>query len=113
WLNQFLKGEAKIEGRGERFLNMIHRDDVAGAVIAALRQGQPGEIYNAVDDEPVTQLALFQWLSNKLGREMPPSGEASTNRKRGVTNKRVSNRKLKAELGYQFIYPTYREGFGS
>jgi hypothetical protein len=28
-----------------------------------------------------------------------------------VTNKRVSNRKLKMELGYKFKYPTFREGY--
>ena len=33
------------------------------------------------------------------------------NRKRGVTNKRVSNRKLKMELGYQFKYPNFRTGY--
>jgi len=28
-----------------------------------------------------------------------------------MTNKRVSNRKLKMELGYQFKYPTFRQGY--
>ena len=45
-----------------RILNMIHRDDAAGAVIAALKSGRPGEVYNVVDDEPCTQLTFFQWL---------------------------------------------------
>jgi nucleoside-diphosphate-sugar epimerase len=93
---------------------MIHRDDVAGAIIAALEQGKAGEIYNAVDDEPVSQLDLFRWLSGKLGKEMPPiaaEGEG-VGRKRGVTSKRVSNRKIKAELGYQFKYPNFRCGYG-
>ncbi|MBL8733450.1 MAG: NAD-dependent epimerase/dehydratase family protein, partial [Planctomycetes bacterium] len=34
WLRQFLAGEARIEGEGRRLLNMIHRDDVLGCVIA-------------------------------------------------------------------------------
>ena len=50
WFKQYLKNEVRIEGKGERILNMIHRDDVAGIIIAALERGQPGEIYNAVDD---------------------------------------------------------------
>jgi nucleoside-diphosphate-sugar epimerase len=112
WLKQFLKGEARIEGKGERLLNMIHRDDVAGAIMAALQHGQPGQIYNAVDDDPVTQLALFQWLSAKLGRELPPF-VAQSLRERGTTNKRVSNRKLKDELGYRLKYPTFREGYAA
>jgi nucleoside-diphosphate-sugar epimerase len=113
WFRQFLQGTAQIEGQGEGILNMIHRDDVVGAVIAGLQRGEPGEVYNAVDEEPVSQLALFQWLAKKLGRELPPVAPAAadTFRKRGLTSKRVSNRKLKLELGYQFKYPTFREGW--
>ena len=56
---QFLKNEARMEGDGSRFLNMIHRDDLIGCIIAALKSGRAGEIYNAVDDEPVSQIELF------------------------------------------------------
>lgn len=113
WFRQFLSNEARIEGDGSRFLNMIHRDDVIGCIIAALKNGRPGEIYNAVDDEPVSQLDFFQWLAEELGRDLPPSvpENLAENRKRGVTNKRVSNRKLKTELGYQFKYPDFRSGY--
>ena len=113
WFKQYLSNEARIEGNGARILNMIHRDDVVGAIIAALKSGQPGEIYNAVDDEPVSQLHFFQWLSGPLGKELPPSvpEDAEAVRKRGVTNKKVSNRRLKMELGYQFKHPTFRQGY--
>ena len=113
WFKQFLKNDARIEGDGSRFLNMIHRDDVVGSIITALRNGRPGEIYNAVDDEPVGQLAFFQWLAEELGRDLPPivPENPEENRKRGTTNKRVSNRKLKMELGYQFKYPEFRSGY--
>jgi nucleoside-diphosphate-sugar epimerase len=113
WFKQYLSNEARIEGNGARMLNMIHRDDVAGAIIAALKSGRPGEVYNAVDDEPVSQLAFFQWLSGPLGKDLPPSApeDAEVVRKRGVTNKKVSNRRLKMELGYQFKYPTFRQGY--
>jgi len=114
WLKQFLNGQARIEAGGKRWLNMVHRDDVVAAISALLQQGTPGAIYNVVDDEPVQQLALLEWLATKLRRPLPPEIEIETtaNRKRGITNKRVSNRKLKQELGYQFKYPTFREGFG-
>jgi nucleoside-diphosphate-sugar epimerase len=113
WFRQYLKNEARIEGTGARILNMIHRDDVVGAIIAALKSGRPGEVYNAVDDEPVSQLNFFQWLSGPLGKELPPSVAEDTDaeHKRGVTNKKVSNRRLKMELGYQFKYPTFRQGY--
>lgn len=115
WFKQFLHGEARIEGKGERFLNMIHRDDVAGAIIAALEKARPPEIYNVVDDEPVTQLELFNWLATKFERKAPPFVEENRQleRKRGVTSKRVSNHKLKSELGYQLKYRTFREGVRS
>ncbi len=114
WLAQFLKGEARLDGNGTRILNMIHRDDVIGCIIAALERGKPGEIYNAVDDEPVSQLDFFSWLAATLGKPMPGSAPENTEaRKRGVTNKRVSNRKLKSELGYRFKYPTFREGYAA
>ncbi|MBU6399758.1 MAG: SDR family oxidoreductase, partial [Verrucomicrobia bacterium] len=104
WFQQYLKNEVKIEGRGERILNMIHLDDVVGVIIAALKSGRPGEIYHAVDDEPVAQLHFFRWLSETLGKWMPPFAPAAetAERKRGWTNKRILNRKLKMELGYRF-----------
>ena len=108
---QYLRDEATIDGQGERLLNMIHRDDVVGCIIAALKNGRPGEIYNAVDDEPVPQIHYFRWLSETLGKNMPPFGASLAERKRGVTSKRILNRKLKAELGYQFRYPTFRQGY--
>lgn len=113
WFKQFLKDEVRIEGKGERVLNMIHLEDVVGVVIAALKNGRAGEIYNAVDDEPVSQLKFFEWLGGALDKPLPPAvpEDADANRKRGVTNKKVSNRRLKMELGYQFKYPTFRQGY--
>ena len=113
WFRQFLKGEARIEGDGSRFLNMIHRDDVVGCIIAALKSGRAGEIYNAGDDEPVTQLKYFEWLAAELKRPMPPKIPMSPEirRKRGVTNKRVSNAKLRTELKYELQFPDFRAGY--
>ena len=110
---QFLRGEAVIEGDGSRLLNMIHRDDLTGVIRAALAHGGPGEIYNAVDDEPVTQARFYGWLAEKLARPLPPSvaADAESWRKRGVTNKQVSNAKLRKELGYEFKFPNFRAGY--
>jgi len=115
WFRQFLKNEARIEGDGSRFLNMIHRDDLIGVIIAALRGAKPGEIYNAADNEPVSQLKFFEWLAAELKRPMPPKVAANPEvwRERGVTNKRVSNAKLRAELKYKFKFPNFRKGYGA
>jgi nucleoside-diphosphate-sugar epimerase len=108
-----VEGTAVIEERGERVLNMIHRDDVIGACIAALRQGVPGETYNVVDDAPVTQREFFTWLAQATNRPLPPASPSGSTagRRRGLTHKRVSNRKLKEALNYAFKYPTFREGY--
>ena len=110
---QFLSSEARIEGNGSRFLNMIHRDDLTGVIMAALERGRPGEIYNAADNEPVTQREFFEWLATRLKRPLPPRVDAheEVRRKRGLTNKRVSNAKLRAELGYEFKFPDFRAGY--
>lgn len=110
---QYLKDAARIAGNGQRLINMIHRDDVIGIILAALKDGRPGETYNAVDDEPVAQIHFFRWLSETLGKWMPPfaSDEENAARKRGLTQKKVSNRKLKMELSYRFKYPTFRQGY--
>ena len=115
WFRQFLRGEARIEGDGSRFLNMIHRDDAVGCIIAALEHGKSGEIYNAADNEPVTQLKFFEWLAAELKRPPPPGipAEAEIRRRRGVTNKRVSNAKLRVELKYNFRFPDFRKGYGA
>lgn len=114
WLDRFRSGEASIEGDGARILNMVHRDDVAGAIVAALERGAPGRIYNVVDNEPVTQLALFEWLARRLERALPPQAQApGAPGKRGTTNKRVSNARLRKELEYELRFPSFREGFGA
>ncbi len=113
WLKQFLAGEARLEGTGGRWLNMVHRDDVIGAIIAALERGVPGQTYNVVDDEPVSQRTVFAWLAARLNKPLPPTvpEKEATNRKRGSSNKRISNQRLRRELGWAPRYPTFREGF--
>lgn len=110
---QFLRNEVKIAGKGNRIINMVHLDDLVGILVAVLKNGRPGEIYNVVDDEPVMQVHFFRWLSETLGKWMPPFGPEAEDvqGKRGSTNKRVMNRKLKMEIGYQFKYPTFRQGY--
>lgn len=110
---QYVKNEAKIPGQGARVVNMIHRDDLVEVIVAALKNGRTGEIYNAVDDEPVTLLHFYRWLAETLGKWMPPfvSEEEAGERKRALTSKKVQNRRMKVELGVQLKYPTFRQGY--
>jgi len=110
---RFMSGNAVVEGDGSRYLNMVHRDDLVETIIAAMQSGGRRGLYNITDDEPVTQLDFLKWLSETTGRPMPPfvpEPDPST-RRRGITNKRVSNKLFKETFGFKYKYPTFREGF--
>jgi nucleoside-diphosphate-sugar epimerase len=110
---ELLHGRARIDGDGSRWLNMVHRDDVAGAIVAAAAGGRPGRTYNVTDNEPVRQRDLLAWLATRLGCPMPGPREDANPRPstRAPTNKRVSNRRLRDDLGWTPRFPSYREGY--
>jgi len=106
---KFRRGEAVIEGDGLRWINQIHQRDLVAALAHLIEAGAPGEIYNATDDTPATYRDYYAWCAKFLGQPMPPHGPVNPQRKRGLTNKRVSNAKLRA-TGWQPIYPSFSEG---
>ncbi|MEZ0387598.1 MAG: shikimate kinase, partial [Verrucomicrobium sp.] len=103
----FLEGKAAIEGaEGQgRYLNQVHRDDVARTLMHLLLGGHQG-VFNVVDEAPMTQRECFRHLSARFARPMPPVAPPNNERKRAWTNKRVSNVALLA-TGYKFTYPSY------
>ncbi len=109
---KFQRGEAVIEGDGARWMNQIHQRDLVRALLHLIDHGAPGEIYNATDDTPVTQHDYYAWCAEFLGKPLPPFGPVNTQRKRGLTNKRVSNAKLRA-TDWTPIYPSFREGLAA
>ena len=102
-----------LAGRGrpalpEQWSNRIHSDDCAGVLAHLVRRFQQGEqlhsLYLATDSAPVTQHDLRCWLAAELNVEL---------RDEIVEQKairRCSNQRL-LETGYQFKYPTYKEGY--
>ncbi|PCR91703.1 SDR family oxidoreductase [Natrinema ejinorense] len=103
------------------YLNMVHRDDAAGAVRYLLEEDLArGEVVQVVDDEPASKWAFADWLAAECGREGPPTQTkaerladddvSDAGRRRILTSKRCSNDRLR-ELGYEFAYPTFREGY--
>ena len=106
---KFRRGEAVIEGDGLRWSNQIHQRDLVAALLHLIDTGNPGEIYNATDDTPVTYLDYYAGCAEFLRQPVPPFGPVNTQRKRGLTNKRVSNAKLRA-TGWRPAYPSFREG---
>jgi nucleoside-diphosphate-sugar epimerase len=92
-LKKFLGGEAVIEEDGRRYLNQIHRDDAAAAVLRLVEAGGTG-IYNVCDSRPMSQRECYEELSRIFAKPLPPSGPRDPDRKRGWTHKRVANGKL-------------------
>jgi nucleoside-diphosphate-sugar epimerase len=108
-LSKFLGGTAIIDPQGDRFVNQVHRDDIAAALFILVNQEARGaQIYNVVDDQPIPQSECYRWLAQRLNRPFPPIGKATQISKRGDSNKRVSNAKLR-QLGWTPRYPTFAE----
>ena len=89
------------------YTNRIHRDDCAGVLRHLMLLPEPSSLYLATDHEPTDRRTVTEWLSTRLGRPLP---EASPTSGRRRTNKRCNNARLLAS-GYEFRYPTFREGF--
>lgn len=104
-LKKFLSGQALIEEDGRRFLNQIHRDDAARAILHLATTRATG-VFNVSDSTPLSQLSCYQSLSGIFDRPLPPSGPRDLNRKRGWTHKQVSNAKLRAS-GWQPEFPSF------
>ena len=108
-LRMFLTGEARLENGGERYQNQAHRDDIASALLhLAKLPNDPGPV-NVTDDEPLTQRECYEWLAAKLNRPLPPDRSQTPDRKRGSSNKRVSNQKMRT-LGWAPQFPTFPTG---
>jgi nucleoside-diphosphate-sugar epimerase len=111
-LERFLRGEARIDVRTEspmtpdgRWINQIHRDDAAAAVVLALETRLTG-IFNTADRTPMTQRTIYAELARRFSRPLPPEGAPALDRKRGWTHKRVSSGKLVA-TGWQPRFPSW------
>jgi nucleoside-diphosphate-sugar epimerase len=108
-LSKFLNGTATIDSNNDRFVNQVHRDDIASALFVLNRAAQSSaQIYNVVDDKPLLQSECYGWLSQKLNRPLPPMRKSDQPGKRGDTNKRVSNAKLR-RLGWTPQHPTFAD----
>lgn len=107
FLKKIQEGSAVLEEGGGRHINLIHRDDAARALLALADPRVPGGIYNVVDDTPSTQRVLYGWIADFFKCPMPPEGPVDPNRRRGMNDKRVSNRKIR-QIGWRPEFPSFR-----
>ena len=97
------------------FLNLIHVDDAADAVMAAWSRSKR-RLYAVSDDNPVVRGEFYREIARQCGAPPPsfvePPSDAAK-RMRSDSNKRIWNRRMKRDLVAKLRYPTYRQGLAS
>ena len=116
---QLRAGTARRIVKPGQVFNRIHVADIAQAVLAAFARAPAGRIYNVVDDAPAPPQDVVAYAAALIGVEPPPEipfEEADLSpmgRSFYSNNKRVSNARLRGELGVELLYPSYREGLAA
>ena len=117
--NQFesvKNGTAKRVIKQGQIFSRIHVEDIAGILKASIAKPNPGQVYNVADDEPCPPQDVVTYACELLGVAPPPEipfeqAELSPMaRSFYADSKRVSNARIKTELGYALKYPNYRVG---
>jgi nucleoside-diphosphate-sugar epimerase len=104
-----LSGEP-LGGDAEKWLNLIHVEDGAAAILAAEANAKAGQVFNITDDEPTTRRDFYSLLAERL--HAPPArfdGSPSSRE----THRRVKNRHAKEVLGWAPRYPNHRLGLAA
>jgi hypothetical protein len=98
--------------RPGQYTNRIHRDDCVGVLRHVLALVSPAPIYLGVDCEPADEKTLYQWIAGATGAPTPRQAprDAAAPGRRG--NKRCRNTRL-LESGYEFRYPSFRDGYAA
>ncbi|MEE8535914.1 MAG: SDR family oxidoreductase [Kiloniellales bacterium] len=105
----------RIDKPGQVF-SRIHVDDLARVLEASMARPKPGRVYNVCDDEAAPPAEVIAHAAELLGQEPPPLIPFETAELGDMArsfyrdNKRVSNRRIKEELGVRLAHPTYRDG---
>jgi len=111
-VEQMRSGEA-IAGDGEAWLNLIHVEDAAGAVVLAVERSakEPAgpETFLVSDDRPVRRREYYGRLA-ELTDSPPPVFDVSKESRSGGMGKRCRNTRAKEVLGLVLRYPTFEEG---
>ena len=107
-----------VIGNGAGIVSSTHIDDAAGGTVAGLERGRRG-IYNIVDDDPAPTREFIPAIAEALGAPRPLhipawlgrliAGEVAVTMM--TEGRGSSNVKAKRELGWQPIWPSWRDGF--
>lgn len=109
-------GTAKRVIKQGQIFSRIHVEDIARVLLASIRKPDPGAAYNVCDDEPAPPQDVIAFAAELLGVPPPPevpfekADLSPMARSFYADSKRVSNRRIRHELGVSLLYPSYREG---
>jgi nucleoside-diphosphate-sugar epimerase len=112
-------GTARRIHKPGHVFSRLHHDDCATALMVSAARPRSGGIYNLCDDEPAPADVVLEFAADLSGLSLPPVirwDDASLSgpmQRFYRDNKRVSNARAKAELGWRLRYPTYREGLSA
>ena len=113
------RGTARRIDKPGHVFSRIHVADVAGVLAASIARPRPGAIYNVCDDEPAPAADVVAHACALLGVEPPPpvppddAALSPLARSFYADCRRVSNRRIKAELGVRLRFPNYRAGLAA
>ncbi len=117
-LARLTRGTPALTAEEDAYVNHVHADDLARIVVAALRRGGAGRMYNAADDAPIRMGDYFDLVADRFGLPHPPrvtraeAGRVLPENLRSFMNesRRLVNRRLKRELRFKLRYPNVRHG---
>ncbi|WP_244848058.1 NAD-dependent epimerase/dehydratase family protein [Caballeronia sp. SL2Y3] len=100
--------------RDDVYTNHIHADDLAAILVRALGRGRPQRVVNASDDTNLRMADYFDRVADAYGLPRVPriTREEAEARLEPVTlsfmreSRRLSNARMKRELGYALRHPT-------
>jgi len=116
-LQGVLNHTATIFGDGDNYVSRIHIDDLLAVLEQMPLRGQPGAVYNIADDEPLRLSDLYHEIWQRFGIAPPQpysreqalrSGLDPTIVEMSSASVRMSNARLKHDLGVNLRYPSYR-----
>lgn len=118
-IERLMDGTARRIHKPDHVFSRLHHDDCVTALMASLKRSRPGGIYNLCDDEPAPADTVLEYVAKLTGLPLPPMiswddpGLSGKMLRFYNDNKRVSNARAKAELGWRPRYPTYHEGLSA
>lgn len=108
-----LEAGEPIVGDADKWLNLIHVQDGARAILAAEERAVSGSTTIVSDGHPVRRRDFYDELARMLGAPTPryvapPAGAPTPPHEKG--NRRLVNRKMIEGLAVKLEYPDYRAG---